>query len=148
MKTVKQLYDELGQLIKEGHGDTRVIANCEFNITKGNGYYNNFPLCYLKDVYYQSGDIELEFLQEEEFTEENKYKDDDNGWHKVSDKLPEMEVFVYLWTNADNYPLVACRRKKCDEIDWYWDCQGCYYISRLVSIDDGYLWKEIVPPKE
>ena len=70
-----------------------------------------------------------------------------NEWHKVSDKLPEMNVFVYLWTNIDNYPMIACRRKKCDEIDWYWDCQGGYYITRLVSVDEGYLWKEIILPK-
>ena len=72
----------------------------------------------------------------------------ENEWYKVSDKLLEMNVFVYLWTNVDNYPMIACRRKKCDEIDWYWDCQGNYYISRLVSIDESYLWKEIIPPKE
>lgn len=70
-----------------------------------------------------------------------------NEWHKVSDKLPEMNAFVYLWTNVDNYPMIACRRKKCDEIDWYWDCQGGYYITRLVSVDEGYLWKEIILPK-
>ena len=70
-----------------------------------------------------------------------------NEWHKVSDKLPEMEAFVYLWTNVNNYPMIACRRKKCDEIDWYWDCQGGYYITRLVSVDEGYLWKEIILPK-
>ena len=65
--TVKELYDELGKLIDCGHADTRVIANCEFTITKGNGYYNDFCLCYLNDVYYQSGDIELSFSDREEY---------------------------------------------------------------------------------
>ena len=34
--TVKELYDELGNYIKMGHADTRVIANCYFTIRKGN----------------------------------------------------------------------------------------------------------------
>lgn len=59
MKTVQELYDELGKLIEQGHGDTRVIANCEF--TLNDEYYNDFYLCELDDVYYQSGDIELAF---------------------------------------------------------------------------------------
>lgn len=63
--TVKELYEELGKLIEQGHADTRVIANCEFEITKGNGHYGDYPLCYLNDVYYQSGDIELSFSNEE-----------------------------------------------------------------------------------
>ena len=62
--TVSELYNELGKLIEQGHADTRVIANCDFNITKGNGFYSDFYLCELNDVYYQSGDIELGFSQE------------------------------------------------------------------------------------
>lgn len=62
--TVKELHERLSSLIEQGHADTRVIANCAFNIKKGNGYYDNFPLCYLNDVYYQSGDIELDFSQD------------------------------------------------------------------------------------
>lgn len=64
--TVKELYDELGKYIEMGHADTRVIANCAFTIKKGNGDYDDFPLCYLNDVYYQSGDIELGFSQQKE----------------------------------------------------------------------------------
>ena len=64
--TVKELYDELKILVETGHANTRVIANCEFKITKGNGEYNDFYLMHLNDVYYQSGDIELGFSQEEE----------------------------------------------------------------------------------
>lgn len=68
-----------------------------------------------------------------------------NEWHKITDKLPEMGELVYLWTN-DKFPIIACRQH--GEIDWYWNCkQGDYYINRLASIDAGYLWKEIVPPK-
>lgn len=67
--TVQELHDELEAYIKMGHADTRVIANCEFTITKGNGYYNNHPLTHLQDVYYQSGDIELAFSDREEYNE-------------------------------------------------------------------------------
>ena len=59
--TVKELHDELELLMEQGHSDTDVIANCDFVITKGNGYYGDYHLCYLNDVYYQSGDIELKF---------------------------------------------------------------------------------------
>jgi hypothetical protein len=61
MKTVEELYNELGKLIEQGHGDTRVIANCEFTID--GEYYNDFCLSELNDVYYQSGDIELSFQE-------------------------------------------------------------------------------------
>lgn len=61
MKTVKELYNKLGKLIEQGHGDTRVIANCEFTID--GEYYNDFCLSELNDVYYQSGDIELSFQE-------------------------------------------------------------------------------------
>lgn len=64
--TVKELHKKLSDLIKQGHADTRVIARCDFTITKGNGDYGDFPLCHLNDVYYQSGDIELGFSQDEE----------------------------------------------------------------------------------
>lgn len=65
--TVQELYDELEAYIKIGHADTRVIANCEFTIIKGNGYYNDYHLTHLQDVYYQSGDIELAFSDREEY---------------------------------------------------------------------------------
>ena len=65
--TVQELYDELGNYIKMGHADTKVIANCNFKLpwtcTKGEEI-GDFPLLYLNDVYYQSGDIELEFADE------------------------------------------------------------------------------------
>ena len=157
MKTVKELYDELGQLIKEGYGDTRIIANCEFNITKGNGYYNDFPLSHLKDIYYQSGDIELEFSQEEEFTEENKYKDDNNGWHdlvanpndlpKEEDKLPsgyknyyvlpsECKNYYVIWFGKNNFSGAKFINGK------FYDGEFVYYPDEIVA------WKEIIPPKE
>ena len=75
-----------------------------------------------------------------------------NEWYKVSDKLPEMNVPVYLWSKAEKFPMIACRHKESDKIDWYWDYnQGENFMSRLFSIDNGYLWKEITlpePPKE
>ena len=58
------LHDPL-TVIERGQGDLEVIANCEFKITKGNGDYAEFYLTHLNDVYYQSGDIELGFSQEE-----------------------------------------------------------------------------------
>ena len=64
--TVAELHKELSLLIEQGHADTRVIANCSFTIRKGNGNYGDFPLTYLNDVYYQSGDIELDFSDKEE----------------------------------------------------------------------------------
>lgn len=64
--TVKELRDRLDAFVKYGQGDLNVIANCEFTITKGNGHYSDKPLIYLNDVYYQSGDIELAFSDEEE----------------------------------------------------------------------------------
>ena len=69
--TVQELYDELGKEIQAGHGDLRVIANCDFVIRrKGTEYENNVEckpehyeryLPFLNDVYYQSGEIELGF---------------------------------------------------------------------------------------
>ena len=146
MKTVNELYDELGQLIKEGHGNTRVIANCEFNITKGNGYYNDFPLCHLKDVYYQSGDIELDFSQEEEFTEENKYKDDNNGWHDlVADlnDLPKEDIYLEIRLNDENTCYKYCTG--------FWEKEEkCFHTLFCSKVDtkDIIAWKEIIPPKE
>lgn len=64
--TVKELRDKLDAFVKHGHGDTRVIANCNFTITKGNGDYGDYPLTYIRDVYYQSGDIEIDFHRDEE----------------------------------------------------------------------------------
>lgn len=57
--SVTELHNQLSLLIEQGHGDTRVIANCEFTIE--GEYYNDFCLTELDDVYYQSGDIELAF---------------------------------------------------------------------------------------
>ena len=68
MKTVKELYDELGKYIEMGHADTRVIANVSFkspwDLEKGEEV-SGFYLTHLNDVYYQSGDIELGFSQSE-----------------------------------------------------------------------------------
>lgn len=65
--TVKELKEILDKFMAMGHADISIIANCEFTITKGSGYYNNVPLLYLKDVYYQSGDIELSFSDREDY---------------------------------------------------------------------------------
>jgi hypothetical protein len=61
--TVGQLYDTLGKLVKDGHSETRVIANCDCTL---DGIHREFPLLHLCSVYYQSGDIELGFTNVEE----------------------------------------------------------------------------------
>ena len=73
--TVKELYGVLGRLMDNGYADTRVIASCDFTVCrKGTEYEHNTScepehyqkyLPYLNDVYYQSGDIELGFSDEE-----------------------------------------------------------------------------------
>lgn len=62
--TVKELHKELSLLIEEGHADTRVIANCNFKVNDVK--FGDFYVCHLTDVYYQSGDIELNFTNEVE----------------------------------------------------------------------------------
>lgn len=67
--TVSELNKELSLLIEQGHGDTRVIANINFkspwDLKKGEEV-GDFCLGYLDWVYYQSGDIELKFLDSED----------------------------------------------------------------------------------
>jgi hypothetical protein len=67
--TVIELHNELVKLILHGHADTRVIANINFkspwDLNKGEEV-GDFHLCYLNDVYYQSGDIELGFSFDKE----------------------------------------------------------------------------------
>lgn len=67
--TVVELNKELSLLIKQGHGDTRVIANINFKspweLKKGEKV-GDFYLTHLNDVYYQSGDIELGFSDRED----------------------------------------------------------------------------------
>jgi len=65
--TVKELYDKLGKEIEAGYGDLRVIANCEKKLRTVIGGYerHEFYLTHLNNVYYQGGDIELGFSEEE-----------------------------------------------------------------------------------
>ena len=71
-----------------------------------------------------------------------------NEWHRVSDKLPALDAFVYLWKKGDDFPVVAYRHIFCGQKEWVWDCMwgSGYTISQLKGKD--YLWKEIVLPKE
>lgn len=71
-----------------------------------------------------------------------------NEWHRVSDKLPEMDVFVYLWTKGKDFPVVACRHVPYGQKEWVWNCEwgSGFTINQLKGKD--YLWKEIVLPKE
>ena len=70
-----------------------------------------------------------------------------NEWHRVSDKLPEMDVFVYLWKEGEDFPVVACRHVPYGKKEWLWDCKwgSGYEISQSKAKD--YFWKEIVLPK-
>lgn len=71
-----------------------------------------------------------------------------NDWHRVSDKLPEMDVLVYLWKKGKDFPVVARRHLPYGQKEWVWDCMwgSGFTISQLKGRD--YLWKEIVLPKE
>ena len=71
-----------------------------------------------------------------------------NEWHRVSDKLPKMDMFVYLWKEGKDFSLVARRHIPCEQKEWVWDCMwGCgFTMSQLKGKD--YLWKEMVLPKE
>ena len=71
-----------------------------------------------------------------------------NEWHRVSDKLPALDAFVYLWKKGDDFPVVACRHIFCGQKEWVWDCMwgSGYTMSQLKWKD--YLWKEMVLPKE
>ena len=67
--TVQELYNELGNYIKMGHADTRVIANCNFTLPwdcKKGEEIGDFCLCHLDRTYYQSGDIELRFYDKKQ----------------------------------------------------------------------------------
>lgn len=68
-------------------------------------------------------------------------------WHKVSEKLPEMDVLVYLWNKIDDFPVVARRHIPYGQKKWLWDCKWGigFTISQLIGED--YLWKEIVLPE-
>lgn len=68
--TIKELYEELGKLIEYGYSDNMVIANCSFSI---NGEeYTDYYLTEINDIYYQSGDIEIEFSNKIENTSQKK----------------------------------------------------------------------------
>lgn len=71
-----------------------------------------------------------------------------NEWHKVSDKLPEMDVLVFILNSVDDFPIVACRHVPYGKKEWVWNCKwgSGYTVSQLVGKD--YLWKEIILPKE
>ena len=71
-----------------------------------------------------------------------------NEWHKVSDKLPEMDVPVYLWKKGKDFPVVACRHFPYGKKEWVWNCEwgSGFTISQLKGRD--FLWKEIILPKE
>ena len=71
-----------------------------------------------------------------------------NEWHRVSDKLPEMDVFVYLWKESEDFPVVARRHLPYGQKEWVWDCMWGSGYTMSQSKGKDYLWKEIVLPKE
>ena len=70
-----------------------------------------------------------------------------NEWNKVSDKLPEMDVLVYLWNNIDDFPVVARRHIFYGQENWVWDCKWGSGYTVTQSAGKNYLWKEIVLPE-
>ena len=70
-----------------------------------------------------------------------------NEWHRVSDKLPALDVFVYLWKKGDDFPVVACRHIFCGQKEWVWDCMWGSGYTMSQSKGKDYLWKEIVLPE-
>ena len=69
-----------------------------------------------------------------------------NEWYRVSDKLPKMDVFVYLWRKGDDFPVVACRHIFRGHKEWVWYCMwgSGFTVSQLKGKDR--LWKEITLP--
>ena len=61
--TVNELIKRLEEYRDMGHGNTDVIAYCDFTL---DGVQYEKPFLYLNDVHYQSGDIELRFSDKEE----------------------------------------------------------------------------------
>lgn len=57
--TVAELHKELELLIKQGHGNTDVIAYCHTGI-------DDMYFTHINNIYYQSGDIEIAFSDHEE----------------------------------------------------------------------------------
>ena len=70
-----------------------------------------------------------------------------NEWHRVSDKLPKMDMFVYLWKEGEDFPVVARRHIFCGQKEWVWDCMWGSGYTMSQSKGEDYLWKEIVLPK-
>lgn len=71
-------------------------------------------------------------------------------WHYPSKgELPPMDTKVYLWTEGDEFPVVARRHdfhRSYEE--WSWDC---YWGSGFeIKADFGCIvaWQHITPPKE
>ena len=103
----------------------------------------NYETCLYDDLPYtnDSKAIEQAYLAGAEFGY-NKA----NEWHRVSDKLPKMDMFVYLWKEGDDFPVVACRHIFCGQKEWVWDCMWGSGYTMSQSKGEDYLWKEITLP--
>lgn len=65
--TVGELFIKLSELVECGHGNTDVIAYCHSKHTYASDGKEEVDMYFthIHDVYYQSGDIEIEFSNEE-----------------------------------------------------------------------------------
>lgn len=100
-------------------------------------YISNLDECRTKDLMRDSFKDGAEFVY-------NKA----NEWHRVSDKLPEMDALVYLWKKGEDFPVVACRHIFCGQKEWVWDCMWGSGYTMSQSKGKDYLWKEIILPAE
>lgn len=66
--TVGELFIKLSELVECGHANTDVIAYCHSKYTYASDGEEEVDMHFLHihDVYYQSGDIEIEFSNEKE----------------------------------------------------------------------------------
>lgn len=68
-------------------------------------------------------------------------------WHYVKDKLPEEDVYVYLWCKGDGYPVVARRHIFYGETEWKWNCKWGSGYQLKADSEKVIAWKEIVLPE-
>lgn len=92
------------------------------------------------------GEVKQAYQEDAEFGY-SQGKAEANEWHRVSDKLPAMDAFVYLWKKGKDFPVVARRHLPYGQKEWVWDCMwgSGFTISQLKGKD--YLWKDMVLPK-
>ena len=93
-------------------------------------YADENDICVCDEEYWSHNDIKQAYQKGAEFGY-NKA----NEWHKVSDKLPEINVLVYIWNNVDDFPIIARRHIPYGQKEWVWDCKwgSGYTVSQLAG---------------